>query len=409
MARKVFISFLGANKYKPYDKVIYQIDNNNFETRYAPEATLNLICNDFQDSDRIYFFLTDDAKKYAWDDYTYNIKGETIENTGLHNKIKDNFGSFIKEEPIKDGKSELEIWEIFTKIYDALNIGDEVIFDVTLGFRTSPILTITLINYAKALKKIKVKGLYYGAYEARENNITPIWNLISFSKLQEWSVATNDFVDYGRTEKLINVVGDDYTNLKNALKNISDSIETNRGRRIMEGKIFNDLEVALNNIKKIYPPPLSNVIDEIKKSTNQFSTTENWKNGLTAVQWCIDNKMVQQGITILDELVITYLCIKYYAKKKYYQKSYRRGVISACLFVKIKGTPEEEWKENLKNDAEIAKDIINSISDELAQLVSQLSSLRNDINHSGYSKNQEPDEFKDGLSKIFNDLKPLLE
>jgi hypothetical protein len=270
---------------------------------------------------------------------------------------------------------------------------------------------LALINYAKFLKNIEVKGIYYGAFEAgnRDEKITPIWNLISFSKLQEWSVATNDFVDYGRTEKLINVVGDDYTNLKNALKNISDSIETNRGRRIMEGKIFNDLEVALNNIKKIYPPPLSNVIDEIKKSTNQFSTTENWKNGLTAVQWCIDNKMVQQGITILDELVITYLCIKYYAKKKYYQKSYRRGVISACLFVKIKGTPEEEWKENLKNDAEIAKDIINSISDELAQLVSQLSSLRNDINHSGYSKNQEPDEFKDGLSKIFNDLKPLLE
>lgn len=407
MARKVFISFLGANKYKPYDKVIYEIDSQQFETQYAPEATLNLIFKEFQANDRIYFFLTEDARKYSWDNHTYKIKGEEKYNIGLYNHIKDNFGAIIKDENIDTGKSEVEIWNIFSRIYNSLNKDDEVIFDVTFGFRTSPILMMTLINYAKSLKKIKVHGIYYGAYEARKDNVTPIWNLISFAHLQDWVIGANDFINYGHTQKFLDIIQDDYPNLTDALQNVSDAIETNRGRRIMGGEIFKNLTDALDNMNQLYPPPLVNIVDEIRQSTSQFNTSEDWKNGLVAVQWCIDNKMVQQGITILDELIVTYLCIKHFSKKKDYRSSYKRGIISACLFVKSKDTKEEEWRENLKVDIEKSRNIVNSISHDFSILVDRLSKLRNDINHSGYTKNQEPSEFKDGLTEIFNNIKPF--
>src|SRR5699024_4490556 len=82
---------------------------------------------------------------------------------------------------IPNGKSTEEIWEIFQIVYDLIEKGDELLFDITHGFRSLPMLNMVLINYAKLLKEITVSGIFYGNWEARytEKNkeYSPIWNL----------------------------------------------------------------------------------------------------------------------------------------------------------------------------------------------------------------------------------------
>lgn len=417
MKRKIFMSFLGALKHKPYDKVIYEYNKQRYETQFAPEATLKLLCKDFKASngDKVIFFLTKDAEKISWQNYTYEINNrdgsQTLQsNIGLYNRIKEDFGEFVHTEIIDEGKNEDEIWKVFDVIYKHLQDDDEVVFDVTFGFRTNSILLMSLINYAKVMNNITIRGIYYGAYEAKIDNVTPIWNLASFSELQSWAVAANDFINYGFPQKLIEVVQDDYETLKNTLVEVVESIETNRGRRIVEGKIFEDLQLALEQLPHLYPPPLTDLVQKIRQVANKFGSDKDWKNGLAAVEWCIDNGMTQQGITILDELIVTYLCRKHFPKKnKAYENNYKRGIISKCLFVKNKNLPESKWHPELFKKIHQTRHILQNLPDDLSEWAARLSTLRNDINHSGYTKNQNPAEFKEGLKEIFAALQPLLE
>lgn len=94
--------------------------------------------------------------------------------------------------------------------------GDEVYFDITHGFRSLPMLGMVLMNYAKALKGIKVKAITYGAFDALgsrfnieeripdpEQRIVPLLDLTGFHELQEWSIAADNFVKSGNTAKMI--------------------------------------------------------------------------------------------------------------------------------------------------------------------------------------------------------------
>ncbi|WP_273845470.1 TIGR02221 family CRISPR-associated protein [Rubrobacter calidifluminis] len=98
---------------------------------------------------------------------------------------------------IPDGKSEAELWEIFEKFGEHLKEGDEVILDLTHGFRHLPALLLSAVQYHAARKRIKTLGVYYGAYEARdESNNVPIFDLTPLVDLPEWSYGVRLFSDY---------------------------------------------------------------------------------------------------------------------------------------------------------------------------------------------------------------------
>ena len=86
-----------------------------------------------------------------------------------------------------------------------INENDDIVFDITHSFRSIPMLAVTVINYAKIVKKCHLKGVYYGAYEAAQNNenkkIAPIINLTAFNEILEWTYAADAFMTYGNVGK----------------------------------------------------------------------------------------------------------------------------------------------------------------------------------------------------------------
>ena len=54
-------------------------------------------------------------------------------------------------------------------------------------------------------------------------------------------------------------------------------------------------------------PPFKPLISKIKDRLSDFDGT-NLQHGLAGVKWCIDNDLIQQGYTLLQEVIISALC-----------------------------------------------------------------------------------------------------
>ena len=130
MARKVFISVLGAGfygecKYFRGEKDIttgkYEFESNN--TRFIQQATLEYlkVKEDWNENDAAYILVTERAKKVNWnkdiDCFVTRDGKELRPYQGLEKVIEDMHLPFkTKAIDIKDGINETEIWEIFDEI-----------------------------------------------------------------------------------------------------------------------------------------------------------------------------------------------------------------------------------------------------------------------------------------------------
>ena len=170
MPRKVFISFLGNGFYEPTKYVENTTDEVKVESlRFIQEATINAYCKDYNNNDIIYIFTTKGAL-LNWNDGEHkNFRTNSNEwYEGLGSRLKGlKLDCSFENIMIPEGQSTDEIWEIFRIVYEKLQEKDELIFDITHGFRSLPMLNMVLINYAKLLKNITVKGIYYGAFDAK--------------------------------------------------------------------------------------------------------------------------------------------------------------------------------------------------------------------------------------------------
>ena len=230
MGRKVFLSFLGTSS---YSNIQYYFDSereHHFETPFIQEAILKYLIDikGFKITPKV--FLTGLAK-VNWE------KKQGLKE-GL-NKIDSTFESSAVEIP--DGKSKEELLMIFLKVYEHLNDGDEVYFDITHGFRSLPMLTMVFLNYAKFLKSISVKAIYYGAFDAKQaidnQNWAPVWNLTYFSTIQDWTNAANQFLQTGNGLFLSDLIeAEGLENLKESISNFTKEILVNRGVSIYHGK-----------------------------------------------------------------------------------------------------------------------------------------------------------------------------
>ena len=175
-----------------------------------------------------------------------------------------------------------EVSTHFISLYNeqVINLKDEeeIIVDITHSFRSLPMLLITLLNFAKQVKRIKVTGIYYAAFESLgtmseiakiqpEDRIVPILNLTSFSQLQDWTNATYDFINYGNVKRfrtLINASKDlnnNYnviekffpTRVVDKLNELVENIALCRGKELLSFN-YDELKSNIIALKEIKIP-----------------------------------------------------------------------------------------------------------------------------------------------------------
>ncbi len=415
MARKLFLSILGTGRYMPckYSKDGMALN----ETKFIQQALLEYLqkSGNWDKDGKAVIFLTEKARKIHW-------TSTESDGCGLENIIK-YMGVSYEGVPIPDGVSTDQMWTIFETIYSQFEEDDELYIDITHSFRYLPMLLVVLVNYAKLLKNVSVAGIYYGNWEAKdEQGIAPVMDLLPLSLLQDWTVAASDFLQYGQIRKLYDIsnaslVGllknpeertADNQKLRKFLKILQNAVNdrlTCRGKDIMEGVNAENLRGYANEIEDVTIKQLKPIFEKIKESLSTYGGENEMANCIKAARWCLENSLYQQCITLLEEGFVTILCA---ANGLDYRNIDDREIVNKCIAIASQGIPEDRW--NVKSDGErlriediLAKNSELWDSDAIKKEIPSIIELRNDYNHAGFKANARK------ADKIVRQIKKFME
>lgn len=420
MARKVFVSVLGTGFYASCKYVSVKNDFVSSETRFIQQATLEVIgAKEWSDKDKVLFLLTEKAKITNWDKSITKrkkypeAKEESYESLeSLIAKMSLPFEATFRNIP--DGKDEDEMWQIFGTIFDELQEGDELYFDVTHSFRYLPMLVLVLNNYAKFLKNMTTKHISYGNYEARDEitNEAPIVDLLPLSLLQDWTFAAADYIKNGNAKQIANLSMDKVTpvmketqgkdnkaasvkSLVNCLTLFVDTMTTCRGLDIYHGGKINNVLLSLSEVDKDFIKPFSPIIKKIEESFSCFNGKESAGLTIAAARWCFNNKMYQQAVTILQEGVVTFFCQRHNLNIR--DEKERENVNTVFYMLSL----EQRGKAYVGDVSPLMEKILvdEYLKDKnIVVDFGNLTDIRNDVDHSGMRK--KPLESKNLISNI---------
>ena len=294
------ITVLGTGKYEP---VTYRWNDHTYETSFVQEAFVHWLKPEVT-----CVLLTEKARETHWNNLCQRLQEHTQ----------------IVEVDIPDGKSEAELWEIFEAISEVVQEGDEIAFDITHGFRSLPMIALLTIAYLKQVKGVKVQYVLYGAYEARDNQGAPVFDLTPFADLLDWLAAAKMFTATGDSSELGRLIQDvqdaAHRNkrahaenpplaLKNygaALEEVSDDLLLARVpnlpdsiRRLAQRQSKANTEVGQ------WTQPLTLLLDKIATAYAPFQD-DSLSTQAALIRWYFKHNHIMQAMTLAREWVVSY-------------------------------------------------------------------------------------------------------
>src|SRR5690606_818911 len=197
---KKLLTFLGNGE---YGEGIYTYRGRKAtKSRFVQTAIYELFCQDFTPEDQIVIFLTEEAESNNWND-SKSRNGDHLE--GMENAWKRIDSKLlernqIKKVPISSQQDEKHNWILFEKILSEIDEGDEIIFDITHGFRSFPIMALIILNYARILKNASLKRLLYGCWEMNDRGTPPTAPIIDMTEmvpLLDWAYSVDSYKETG--------------------------------------------------------------------------------------------------------------------------------------------------------------------------------------------------------------------
>lgn len=325
--------------------------------------------------------------------------------------------SKIKTIDIPNGFNNDDLQNIFTKLVN--NIPDEanLIIDVTHSFRSLPITLSSVLEYLKKVKNVNVQYIYYGAFEVLGNprdaqniaindRIAPILDITYLSAIQDWTTAIDHFLKFGNIDKLKKL---SYNTIHPILKEtqgkdkVASAIrDVVKGLEIMLQALYTcrikDIRKSLEKFDEIKSsldtvthsgnnyilPQIVEPFNKLKEKLDIIHEEDSRElQTIKLVQWCIDYNWIQQGYTLLQENLLSYLIVQCGENP---MDILQRECLSQALYIIVNKTPEQQWKTS---DKEKVKFYIEKYSNqiELCKFYKTLSEYRNDINHAGSKEN----------------------
>jgi CRISPR-associated DxTHG motif protein len=294
------ITTLGAGEYKP---VTYRWNDHTYETSFVQEAFVHWLKPEVT-----CVLLTEKARETHWNNLCQRLQEHTQ----------------IVEVDIPDGKSEAELWRIFEKISDAVCEGDQIAFDITHGFRSLPVIALLTIAYLKQIKQVKVRYILYGAFDAKDEQGTPVFDLTPFANLLDWLAAAKMFMATGDSSELGQLIqeiqNDAYRNreaygenLPRALKNFGAAL-AEVSHDLLLTRVPNLPKSVSNLIEKQkqasaevsqWAPPLRLLLDKIAAAYAPFQD-DSLPTQAKLIRWYLNHNHIVQAMTLAREWVVSY-------------------------------------------------------------------------------------------------------
>jgi hypothetical protein len=181
MAR--LIAMLGTGSYRAARYHLAGAPEPWQETRYAPVATAALTGGI---ADAV-LLLTDDARDAHWDACRQELQA---------------LGIRVSAQAISVARDAEGMWQVFERVLTAAERSQDIVVDVTHALRHLPLVLFASLTYITAFGGVRVRGVYYGAYEASTDEGVPILDLGVLLELANWYHAARTFAETGHARRM---------------------------------------------------------------------------------------------------------------------------------------------------------------------------------------------------------------
>ncbi|MHB1407898.1 MAG: TIGR02221 family CRISPR-associated protein, partial [Desulfitobacteriaceae bacterium] len=328
----------------------------------------------------VIIFLTEKARQGNWSTRGKNGELSLQEELAELLKEKEYAGIRVRTVDVSEGFSTKDMWSIFQVVENNVDVGDQVIFDITHSFRSLPFLSLLLLNYTRVFRKITIEGIVYGAFEAlgrkdtvqnmpMSERLVNIVDLKEFVKLLDWTVAADHFVKAGDTEDLYRMAEAELSPLRAKLKSTDENLNqlswllqnlhdfsqqaaTCRTRTILRKTIprIANNAVMVGDGSEPYIQALLPILDVVRGRMAGMLDGNDIQTVNALVCWCLEHDKIQQAWTVLRENVISYLCLaagyKEHGLKGECGKE--RDLTSKAAKVLALRLPVEKWDKGIR-------------------------------------------------------------
>ena len=391
MNNKILISILGKGQYnKELKKSDYQITEYQIEDGAKKESKLvsDIISSQMEFS-KVYIVGTEESLWSVADEYL------------------DSYEKVV----IPYGKNNEEFWKIF-EVLTKLDVENkEIYFDVTHGFRSIPIFVSTLLNFFTKVKNAEVKGVYYGIFEAKENNVTSVVNMLPFLEMNAFVDAFSIFKKYSDGRDIAQIINEKFKEIPNEekrqygkLRELAKELEFySKAIGFSALELYHDsllkIENKIEDIDKI-PNNLKAIdflMSDLKEDVSSFKELKkNWDRDLKTAELLYERNRYAQSLTILRETVLTYI------------------LEELALDFGNMDLREKSLGELFEGDSKRIRDKEPTVyfTKEFIPILEAMRELRNKSNHAFMSKNvgkKDIDKSVENLKKFMKDFRELFE
>jgi CRISPR-associated Csx2 family protein len=334
MSRKILISFLGTGRIsntgseREYTTTPYEFNETSYET-----SIVALALRHFLNIDTLFMFGTMGS---AWEALYLELTKNGVKNHTYANELFDKCSVADAETdldamlfkplevvlghdsvicPIQYGVNTNEIknnFNLFAKTLTKLRDGDEIYLDISNSFRSLPLFATTALSYIQDVsgKKVKLVGIYYGMFEAKNKKTgkVPIVNLDYISQLQDWIKGAHSFMEYGNGYLVSDLMKKEgHQSIGEKIEDFTNSLKMNYMHEVKTQKsVLTSLQSAdYEGHAKLVLPTV------FKSFTDQFSNlTKQSEYQLALANWHFVKKSYAESYLAFIESIVSYVCEK---------------------------------------------------------------------------------------------------
>lgn len=294
------ISFLGYTPPdRPYRPATYCFEGQEWTTPFMAEATARFFAPEL---DTLLLLVTREAE-------AQNL-------SALRERLPE--PEKLKPVPIPSGQSADELWAMFGAIEGEIRPGDRIIFDITNGFRSLPVLAFLAASFVRAVRGATVERMIYGAFDATSGGKTPVFDLSPLLALLDWTTATDAFLKYGRADDLVRLAqhGDDgpLDRLADALSTLTAGLQTSRPTEVQVTAASLAAQIDAVRADPSTPAPIGLLLDRIgaeytplghEVPTDAGRAAEVLRGQAEIIAWYVAKGLYVQAITLAREWLVS--------------------------------------------------------------------------------------------------------
>jgi|GEM_PF-5605964 len=254
--------------------------------------------------DKVVVLLTPEARKKNWP----QLKEE------LHAISQ----AEIIEGAIVNGATDTEIWDNFDTLARCLQPGDVVSFDITNAFRSLSIVFASAITYLCQANNVQLAGIYYGAFEAIQDNIVPVFQLDLFKKLTDLTSAVGAFQRTGDIAALVTEfpdLGPSGNQLTDLFSQLAFTLDAGHVMQFMHNAAQIPERITAFEADLPLPTPFQDLLTIIAKEFAPFAFTEAQSKAdipgllqrmLILIDWCFKRNRFSITTFLASEWLTSY-------------------------------------------------------------------------------------------------------